>query len=655
MRPKIQQLMLGLPRVFLFVSRLLLILALSAPLAVAQDEGAEFDPYPLRSADTSSPRDTLRSFNANINEAVQDWLSGKPREWVERAGQRAQETIDYSQLPGRGRRTKEIETVLLLKEILDRVELPPYDEIPGDEEAADKEKALTHWTIPNTRITIARVGEGPRAGEFLFSAETVDHLQEFYDGAKDLPYKPGAAVGLYEDYAHSPGWIVPRSWAMALPAWSKVVVLGEAIWQWLGLALVMVTAFLLVRWLLRWGRRWDERHRNAGTLTRFGTPLSVVASVGVIYACRYVLLEAIRLISDVWIPLSFVLWTFMFIGIGWLILLISSRIADTIIDARNFRKGSVDGQLVRTVLRLVSLVILVLLAVYAADFFGIPLTPVIASIGVGGFALALAVRPTLENIIGGLTLFADKPVRIGDFCRFGDEYGTVEEIGLRSTRLRKFDDTLVSLPNAEFSQRELTNYGRRRRWLYETTLGLRYETSPEQLRYVIVKLREMLLGHPKVSPDWLHVRFDGFSAYSLDVAVFAYIRTREWLTYRAIREDINLRIMDIVKEAGTRFAFPSQTAYFGRDSGLDAGRGQEAESQVQEWRSSGQLPFPEFDEGLREKKEDILDYPPEGSPGYTPPASVSETQTEPQAKPEAPTVTKSKRTRRLLRRGRTRA
>jgi MscS family membrane protein len=347
----------------------------------------------------------------------------------------------------------------------------------------------------------------------------------------------------------------------------------------------------------------------------------------------------------------------MFIGVGWLIVLVSARIADAINDARQVKEGSIDGQLVRTVLRLASLVLLVFLVIYAADFFGIPLTPVLAGLGVGGLAIALAIRPTLENVIGGLTLFADKPVRIGDFCRFGDDYGTVEKIGLRSTRLRKLDDTLVSLPNADFSQRELINYARRRRWLYQTTLGLRYETSPEQLRYVMAKLREMLIGHPKVSQDWLHVRFEDFGAYSLDVAVFAYIRTRDWLNYRAIREDINLRIMDIVKEAGTGFAFPSQTTYFGRDAGLDAGRGQKAETQVEEWRSRGQLPFPEFDEGLRAEKEDILDYPSEGSPGYKPRAGVPETQAEPQAepqaKPEPPTANKSKRTRRLLRRDRT--
>ena len=643
----------ALCQTFMFVSLLFLIVALPAPLVVAQDEGLTFDPHPLRPADTSSPRDTLRSFITSTNQAIQAWRAGKPEETVRNSAQRARETFDFSQVPEIVQRGKEIEAVLLLREILDRIALPSDDEIPGDEEVADGEKALTHWTIPNTRITIAKDEEGPRAGEFLFTAETVDHLKQFYERAKILPYKPGAAIGIYEDVIHSPGAWVPHSWRTVLPSWSKTVVLGEALWQWLGFAIVSVAAFFVIRSLLRWGRRWDQKHKSAGALTRFGMPLSLLAGTGIIYACRLVFLHVFRFFGDAWLPLSLLLWTLIFAGVGWLIFLIASRIADAINEARQVKEGSIDSQLVRTVLRLVSLVILVFLIVYAADFFGIPLTALIASLGVGGLAIALAIRPTLENIIGGLTLFADKPVRIGNFCRFGEEYGTVEEIGLRSTRLRKFDDTLVSVPNADFSQRELTNYARRRRWLYETTLRLRYETNPEQLRFVIAKLREMLLGHPKVSPDWLHVRFHDFGDYSLDVAVFAYIRTRDWLTYRAIREDINLRIMDIVKEAGTGFAFPSQTAYFGRDTGLDAGRGQEAETLVQEWRSKGQLPFPEFDEGVLGEKEDALDYPPKGSPGYKPRAGGSETQSEPHAEPGPPTSTKPKRSGRSLRRGRT--
>lgn len=134
----------------------------------------------------------------------------------------------------------------------------------------------------------------------------------------------------------------------------------------------------------------------------------------------------------------------------------------------------------------------------------------------------------------------------------------------------------------------------------------------------------MLMGHPKVSPDQLHVRFAGFGAYSLDIKLFAYIRTRGWLSYQAIVEDINLRIMDIVAEAGTGFAFPSQTTYLGRDAGLDTERGRQVEARVRAWRSEGQLPFPDFDADLLKAKQDVLDYPPVGSPGYTPPTGSSQ-------------------------------
>jgi MscS family membrane protein len=640
----VKMLMPGLSRSFVFVSLVFLILTTPTPLAVAQDKGF-IDPYPLRPADTSSPRDTLRSYNISINGAIQAWHAGKPRGAIIDLARRGFETIDLSQLPERGLLAKKIETFLLLKEILDRIELPPQEEIPGNEEVTDEEKPLSKWTIPNTMITIEKIKKGPRAGEFLFNAETVRRLKEFYERVKYLPYKPGAAVGIYEDFAHTPGPIVPRSWATALPAWSKTVILGETLWQWLGLTIVVVVAFLVAFLLLLWGHRWDERHRSAGALMRFGAPLSVLACILIVYMSRFVLLYVLKLI-EVWIAFSFVLWTLIFAGIGWFVFLLISRIADAINEARQVKEGNIDGQLVRTVLRLVSLVILVFLFIYAANFFGIPLTPVVAGLGVGGLAIALAVRPTLENVIGGLTLFADKPVRIGDYCSFGDESGTVENIGLRSTRLRKLDDSLIIVPNTEFSRRELTNHTQRQRRLYRTMLGLRYETTPEQLRYVIARLREMLLGHPKVSPDMLYVRFHGFGAYSLDVEVFVYVRVKELLKYRAIREDINFRVMDIIKEAGTDFAFPSQTAYIGRDTGLDAERGREAESKAKKWRSKGQLPFPEFDESLRREMEDILDYPPEGSPEYKPREVLSDATPEPHAPlPTKPKRTKLKRTR----------
>ncbi len=148
--------------------------------------------------------------------------------------------------------------------------------------------------------------------------------------------------------------------------------------------------------------------------------------------------------------------------------------------------------------------------------------PILPGLGIGGVAIANAARPAVENIIGGLTLFADKPVKVGDFCRFGNEEGFIEEIGLRSTRIRKLDDTLVSVPNAQFSQLDLENRTRRRKFLYRTELQFRYETKRDQLRYLLAMLRKMLLSHPKTILDKMRVRFLGFGTHSLDIEIFVH-------------------------------------------------------------------------------------------------------------------------------------
>jgi MscS family membrane protein len=164
----------------------------------------------------------------------------------------------------------------------------------------------------------------------------------------------------------------------------------------------------------------------------------------------------------------------------------------------------------------------------------------------------------------------------------------------------------------------IVNLTKRDQRLVRTTLQLRYETTPNQLRFILLKLRELLLGHPKVTPEPARVRFVGYGAYSKDIELFCYLMCREQNEFLAIQEDLLLRIEDIIKEAGSGFAFPSQTAYLTRDTGLDEKRREEAETQVGHLRFTGKLPFPEFDEEERNQLKDILDYPPKGSPDYRP-------------------------------------
>jgi hypothetical protein len=227
---------------------------------------------------------------------------------------------------------------------------------------------------------------------------------------------------------------------------------------------------------------------------------------------------------------------------------------------------------------------------------------------------ALAAQKSLENLIGGATIYTDQPLRVGDFCRFGERVGTVEEVGLRSTRVRTLDRTLVSIPNADFSGLQLENFTVRDKIWFHPRIGLRYETSPDQIRYILVEIRKMLYSHPKVDPDPARIRFVNFGAYSLDLDVFAYVKTRDYGEYLEVAEDLNLRIMEIVAEAGSSFAFPSQTTYIENGAGLNEPRARQAESQVDRWRQSKELYLPGFPQTKIHELTNTLDYPPNGSP-----------------------------------------
>jgi MscS family membrane protein len=158
------------------------------------------------------------------------------------------------------------------------------------------------------------------------------------------------------------------------------------------------------------------------------------------------------------------------------------------------------------------------------------------------------------------------------------------------------------------------NFTRRDQMLYQVTLGLRYETTPDQLRHVMAAIREMLIRHERVSPDPARVRLLGFGSSSLDIEIFAYVSMSDYEAYLGVREDLSLRIMEIVEASGTGFAFPSQTVYLSRDQGLHSERAREVAEEVELWRREGRLPFPEFAEEERARLSDTLPFPPPGSP-----------------------------------------
>jgi MscS family membrane protein len=179
---------------------------------------------------------------------------------------------------------------------------------------------------------------------------------------------------------------------------------------------------------------------------------------------------------------------------------------------------------------------------------------------VGGIAIALAAQKTIENFFGGVSVISDRPVSVGDFCKVGDRMGTIEDIGLRSTRIRTPDRTVVSVPNAQLSSMTLENFEKRDKMLFHVTLNLRRESTPDQVRVVLSSIAAILASHSSVEPGALPVRFIGVGTYSLDIEIFNYVLTRDGDEFLKTQQDLLLKILDAVKDAGTALALPTQAS-----------------------------------------------------------------------------------------------
>jgi MscS family membrane protein len=385
-------------------------------------------------------------------------------------------------------------------------------------------------------------------------------------------------------------------------------------WQWIGLALLAATGALL-GWLLARALRSGLPHLRsdfARRLARFAPgPVGLFFGLWIFTAGT----DSLQLAVDSRTYVQGAERLVLAVALTW----IAVRVADLLLDTLERRvlrqrEASLATMVLPTLRRVTQALIVSVALILFLDALGFNVTALVAGLGVGGLALALAAQKTIENLIGGVTLYADQPVRVGDLCRSGEILGTVEAIGLRSTRIRTFDRSVVSVPNAEFVNLHLDNLSRRDQYWFHPKLGLRYETTPDQLRYVLVEIRKLLYGHPRVDNDRARVRFTGFGDFSLDLGIFAYVRAIDYPGFLEVAEDLNLRIMGIVEEAGSSFAFPSQTTYLEQGSPMRPEAAKYTGERVQEWREKNELFLPRFPRETIDTLSDSVDYPPTGSP-----------------------------------------
>ena len=437
-------------------------------------------------------------------------------------------------------------------------------------------------------VILVRVSD-PSAGKiWLFSVDTLSRVHDLY--------------GLLQ--AHQVETHVPQ-------ALVKTQFLGMSVWLWLALivavpvaaGLAWVVIELVIFPIMLW--RGYRKQPQLAHWRKISGPLWLVLGV-TIHRILVSYLGLPLLHRHYYFTTARVVFT---IGAGWLALRIVARVMLRLRDREIARGSTGTGSLILLGQRMLKVVVVLLAGLAVLSALGFNLTTALAGLGIGGLAIGFGAQKTIENLFGGISLLGDEVIRVGDACNFNGRIGTIEDISLRSTRIRTVERTELSIPNGTLATMNIENLSRRDKFLFNPTLGLRPETTPDQLRFVLSQARRMLYQHPKIETASARIRLAALDQGWPALEVFSYIITRDGAEFNAIREDLLLQLMLIVHDAGTSFTFPSQNIYVGRNPGIDEEKAAQAEAKVQEWREQRQLPFPDFTSAEISEIRDSLEYP----------------------------------------------
>ena len=551
------------------------------------------DAHPLRPVPTGSPRETLMGFLATTDalyglrtgmltsyaESGRLYLNAEEKAKQSAMGAlipRAVADLDTSQISPVLTDTIGAERALLLREVLDRIDIPAAAEIPDRAEMT--RLGLKKWRVPDTEIDLVLIEDGPRAGQYLVSAETVDRLPDFFERVRSLPERSEITRGLlkamarlnpdpygtvYDAYLSSPaalGRLLPPRWLMAMPAWAKARVLGLASWQWLGVALGLAFGALLISVVNRF-RKILKRRRGDSDGPKWHALLIPFAVVLVVGLALPALWGILRIGGAPRVILAYAQTTVSTLAAAWLCMVGAVLISDVIVASERLNTGSLDGQLFRLGARLIGVVGAVAILIRGADALGLPAYSVVAGLGVGGLAVALAARDSVANLLGSILIMFEKPFRVGHLVNIAGTTGKVENVGFRSTRIRTLDNSLISIPNNSVVNTTVENLSlrpqRRQKFLVQVT----YDTTREKLDTLLEGIRRILREHPYVNGSNSRVRFNDFGESSLNILVIVHLMTEDSGEELEYREDILLRIMDLVTGMGVEFAFPTRTLY----------------------------------------------------------------------------------------------
>ncbi|WP_051249602.1 mechanosensitive ion channel family protein [Maridesulfovibrio zosterae] len=480
--------------------------------------------FPLEPPDTSSPKATLRSFIHYTDELYAEATADNAKDNIvllKEYLQRAERCFNLSLVPPTLRDSVSIESVLRLREILDRIELPDMNDVPDKHDV--KKQGVLLWRIPHTEIKIGKVVDGPRIGSFLFTPETVERLEGFYYEVKDLPYRSDKSEGyrgFYEQYIYSSGWMIPDGFLKSLPEWMRKAYYGQAVWQWIGLDLIiLVCAFSL--WLVwLWHRTRSSRSRKAKwQLDRLIFPFYGMLLCVVI---KYFAVGQIMITGDILAYLTIFLGFWFSVSAGVLIIIAGNVVMHGIISSTKINEEALDADVIKLLCRLGSFGLVFVLFYKVGGYFGIPVTAIFASAGIAGVAVALAARETLANFFGGVSIFMDRPFRAGDYIVLDSgERGEVKAVGMRSTRLLTRDDIMITIPNSVITNSKIVNQSMPLpSFRIRIKLGVAYGTDLDQLESILLELaneNSLVISNPEP-----RVRFRNFGDSALEFELLCW-------------------------------------------------------------------------------------------------------------------------------------
>jgi MscS family membrane protein len=346
-----------------------------------------------------------------------------------------------------------------------------------------------------------------------------------------------------------PEWLVHRSFLLEN-------------WQWLALLLLIlvgVIAGFLVRVILFGvgGRIARTRGVTLETDPKRGRPFSLVAQA----VLWLVVLPLLDLPENAQGAMLLAARLVLMVGVVWAVCQVIDWLAALLQGMAKRTDTRLDDLLVPMFRKALKVFVVAFGVVWIAGNLDMDIGALLAGLGIGGVAIALAGKDTVENLFGAMAIVADRPFQVGDWIRLGNIEGTVEEVGFRSTRVRTFYNSVISFPNAMLIRKEVDNLGVREWRRIKTTIGVAYDTPPTKLEAFVEGMREIIRRHPYTRKDYYHVYFSGFGESSLEILLYLFVKTPDWGTELREKHRFFLDILRLAGELEVEFAFPTRTLH----------------------------------------------------------------------------------------------